>query len=104
MLSSLLILKFKSSIGVKVISVRQSLLHYDNVAYKIYVLFQLPNTASYKMLHEKFTEFGDIHGFEEKGHGSVLITYGSDWQAERAIKNLDKARIDGRMIDARLFF
>lgn len=66
--------------------------------------FQLPPTASYKMLHEKFTEFGDVHGFEEKGHGSVLITYGSDWQAERAIKNLDKARIDGRMIDARLFF
>ncbi|XP_023025459.1 uncharacterized protein [Leptinotarsa decemlineata] len=64
----------------------------------------LPPTASYKMLHEKFTEFGDIHGFEEKAHGSVLITYGSDWQAERAIKNLDKARIDGRMIDARLFF
>lgn len=56
------------------------------------------------MLHEKFTEFGDVHSFEEKAHGSVLITYGSDWQAERAIKNLDKARIDGRMIDARLFF
>lgn len=68
------------------------------------LLFQLPPTASYKMLHEKFTEFGEVHGFEEKGHGSVLITYGSDWQAERAIKNLDKARIDGRMIDARLFF
>lgn len=67
-------------------------------------LFQLPPTASYKMLHEKFTEFGDVHSFEEKNHGSVLITYGSDWQAERAIKNLDKARIDGRMIDARLFF
>lgn len=56
------------------------------------------------MLNEKFTEFGDVHGLEERGPGNVLITYGSDWQAERAIKNLDKARIDGRMIDARLYF
>lgn len=80
-------------------------LSFGIVALKLIDFFlQLPATASYKMLHEKFTEFGDIHGFEEKGHGSVLITYGSDWQAERAIKNLDKARIDGRMIDARLFF
>ncbi|KAJ8971510.1 hypothetical protein NQ317_008456 [Molorchus minor] len=63
----------------------------------------LPTTASYKMLHEKFTEYGDVMLMEEKSPGSVLITYGSDWQAERAIKNLDRARIDGRMIDARLW-
>ncbi|CAG9830384.1 unnamed protein product [Diabrotica balteata] len=68
------------------------------------LISNLPPSASYKLLHEKFTEFGDVHGFEEKMHGSVLVTYGSDWQAERAIKNLDKARIDGRMIDARLYF
>lgn len=68
------------------------------------IISNLPPTASYKLLNEKFSEFGDVQGFEEKGHGSVLVTYGSDWQAERAIKNLDKARIDGRMIDARLYF
>ncbi|CAG9856984.1 unnamed protein product [Phyllotreta striolata] len=68
------------------------------------IVSNLPPTASYKLLNEKFSEFGDIQGFEEKAHGSVLVTYGSDWQAERAIKNLDKARIDGRMIDARLYF
>lgn len=64
----------------------------------------LPPTASYKMLHEKFTEYGDVVSFEEKSPGSVLVGYGSDWQAERAIKNLDRARIDGRMIDARLYY
>ncbi|KAJ8965075.1 hypothetical protein NQ314_004476 [Rhamnusium bicolor] len=77
----------------------------------------LPPTTSYKMLHEKFTEYGDVMSFEEKLPGSVLVSYGSDWQAERAIsilsfglfslmrfsENLDRARIDGRMIDARLY-
>ncbi|CAH1183251.1 unnamed protein product [Phaedon cochleariae] len=76
----------------------------DNKGYSRKVLVSsLPASASYKMLHEKFTEFGDVLTFEEKGTGNILITYGSDWQAERAIKNLDKARIDGRMIDARLY-
>lgn len=40
------------------------------------------------MLHEKFTEYGDVVSFEEKSPGSVLIGYGSDWQAERAISIL----------------
>ncbi|XP_057666604.1 myelin expression factor 2-like [Diorhabda carinulata] len=68
------------------------------------LISNLPPMASYKLLSEKFSEFGEVQGFEEKSHGSILITYGSDWQAERAIKNLDKARIDGRMIDARLYY
>ncbi|KAJ8918908.1 hypothetical protein NQ315_016810 [Exocentrus adspersus] len=68
------------------------------------LISNLPASASYKMLHEKFTEYGDVVSFEEKSPGSVLVGYGSDWQAERAIKNLDRARIDGRMIDARLYY
>jgi hypothetical protein len=56
------------------------------------------------MLSEKFSEFGDVQHLEEKGTGSMLVVYAADWQAERAIKNLDRARIDGRTIDARLFY
>ncbi|XP_028135169.1 heterogeneous nuclear ribonucleoprotein M [Diabrotica virgifera virgifera] len=68
------------------------------------LISNLPSTLSYNLLNEKCQEFGDVQGFETKGQGSVLLTYASDWQAEKAIKNLDKARIDGRMIDARLYF
>ncbi|KAL3279534.1 hypothetical protein HHI36_017043 [Cryptolaemus montrouzieri] len=67
------------------------------------VVSNLPPSASYKMLHDKFTEFGDVQHFEEKGTGTVLVMYGTEWQAERAIKNLDRARIDGRTIDARFY-
>ncbi|XP_057671459.1 myelin expression factor 2-like isoform X2 [Diorhabda carinulata] len=63
----------------------------------------LPSSVSYKLLNEKCSEFGEVQGFEAKGPGSVLLTYASDWQAEKAIKNLDRARIDGRMIEARLY-
>lgn len=49
---------------------------------------QLPGSASYKMLSEKFNEFGDVQHLEEKGSGSMLIVYAADWQAERAISIL----------------
>ncbi|KAK9879193.1 hypothetical protein WA026_004042 [Henosepilachna vigintioctopunctata] len=67
------------------------------------VVSNLPASASYKMLHDKFSEFGDVQNFEEKGTGTMLVMYANEWQAERAIKNLDRARIDGRTIDARFF-
>lgn len=53
-------------------------------------LFQLPPTASYKMLHDKFSEFGDVQHFEEKGTGAMLVMYGNEWQAEKAISILLK--------------
>ncbi|CAH0552653.1 unnamed protein product [Brassicogethes aeneus] len=62
----------------------------------------LPPHLSYNILHEKFSEFGDIHLFEEKGVGNIIIEFASQWQAESAIKNLHRARIDGRTIEARL--
>jgi RNA recognition motif-containing protein len=68
------------------------------------LITNLPTSASFKMLSEKFSEFGDVQHLEEKGTASMLVVYAADWQAERAIKNLDRARIDGRTIDARLFY
>ncbi|XP_044761749.1 myelin expression factor 2-like [Coccinella septempunctata] len=67
------------------------------------VVSNLPTTASYKMLHDKFSEFGEVQHFEEKSAGTMLVMYANEWQAERAIKNLDRARIDGRTIDASFF-
>lgn len=51
-------------------------------------LFQLPATASYKMLNEKCNEFGDVQRLEDKGNGSVLIVYSNEWEAEGAISIL----------------
>ncbi|XP_044761221.1 myelin expression factor 2-like [Coccinella septempunctata] len=67
------------------------------------IISNLPTNASYKVLHDKFSEFGDVQHFEEKGTGTMLVMYANEWQAERAIKNLDRARIDGRTIDARFY-
>lgn len=63
----------------------------------------LPPSATYKVMLDKLSEYGDVKFMEEKGQGSVLVIYGSDWQAESAYKNLDRARVDGRVIDARLY-
>ncbi|CAG9769210.1 unnamed protein product [Ceutorhynchus assimilis] len=64
----------------------------------------LPPSATFKLLQEKLNEFGELTYFEEKGPGSYLIVYANEWQAEKAIKNLDKARIDGRYIEARVYY
>ncbi|XP_030757876.1 myelin expression factor 2 isoform X2 [Sitophilus oryzae] len=68
------------------------------------LISNLPPSASFKLLQEKLNEFGEVSYWEEKGAGSFLIVYGNEWQAERAIKNLDKARIDGRYIEARTYY
>lgn len=69
-----------------------------------YCFFQLPPSASFKLLQDKLNEFGEVSYWEEKGTGSYLVVYANEWQAERAIKNLDKARIDGRYIEARIYY
>lgn len=81
------------------------------------------------MLTEKCNEFGDVQRVEDKGNGSVLVIYSSDWEAENAFsillsfyialcflsflsynfsltvfsENLDRARIDGRTINVCFF-
>lgn len=74
----------------------------DNKTFSRKVLISnLPPSASFKLLQDKLNEFGEVSYWEEKGTGSYLVVYANEWQAERAIKNLDKARIDGRYIEAR---
>lgn len=78
------------------------------------------------MLSEKCNEFGDVQRVEDKGNGSVLVVYNSEWEAENALsilsfflyiltfirkynslthftENLDRARIDGRTINVCFF-
>lgn len=45
---------------------------------------QLPPSATYKIMHEKLNEFGDVKFLEEKGQGSMLVIYGNEWDAEQA--------------------
>lgn len=53
-----------------------------------HIILQLPPTASYKMLSEKCNEFGDVQRVEDKGNGSVLVVYSTDWEAENAFSIL----------------
>ncbi|KAL1509902.1 hypothetical protein ABEB36_004569 [Hypothenemus hampei] len=77
----------------------------DNKQFSRKVLISnLPPTAPFKLFQEKLNEFGEVSYWEEKGTGSYLVVYANEWQAERAIKNLDKARIDGRYIEARTYY
>lgn len=66
------------------------------------LISNLPPTAQYKLITEKCQEFGAVENFEEQGIGSLLVTFMTEWDAERAMKNIDRARIDGRTIDARI--
>ncbi|XP_018320026.1 myelin expression factor 2 [Agrilus planipennis] len=68
------------------------------------LISNLPPTAGLRMLSEKCAEFGEVQRIDDKGSGSVLVMYSSEWEAERAIKNMDRARIDGRTIDVRFFY
>ncbi|KRT83924.1 RNA binding protein [Oryctes borbonicus] len=68
------------------------------------MITNLPPTASYQMLRDKCLEFGDVQRVEEKGTGTVLVAFATEWEAERAIKNMDRARIDGRTIDVRFYY
>jgi len=68
------------------------------------LISNLPPTASYKMLTEKCNEFGDVQRVEDKGNSGILVAFATEWEAERAIKNMDRARIDGRTIDVRFFY
>lgn len=51
-------------------------------------IFQLPPTASFKMLNDKCREFGDVQNIEDKGNGTVVVTFANEWDAERAISIL----------------
>lgn len=51
-------------------------------------IFQLPPTAQYKLITEKCQEFGAVENFEEQGIGSLLVTFMTEWDAERAMSIL----------------
>lgn len=77
----------------------------DSGGYSNKVLISnLPPNASYKMITEKCREFGEVQRFEDKGNSGILVVFASEWEAERAIKNMDRARINGRTIDVRFFY
>lgn len=40
------------------------------------------------MLNDKCGQFGKILRLEDKGNGSVLLTFNNEWEAERAMSIL----------------
>jgi len=52
-----------------------------------YVL-QLPPAATWQMLRDKFRECGDVKYAEMRGKDIGLVRFGSDWDAERAVRIL----------------
>jgi len=63
------------------------------------IISNLPSTATYKLVSDKCQEFGSVEDVEQQQNGNIIVTFHTEWEAERAIKNMDRARIDGRTID-----
>lgn len=55
-----------------------------------YVL-QLPPAATWQMLRDKFRECGDVKYAEMRGKDIGLVRFGSDWDAERAVRILSRS-------------
>ena len=52
------------------------------------IRFQLPPSATYAVLRNKCSEFGEVQRVDEKGSGTCIVTFASEWDAERAISIL----------------
>ncbi|XP_012268879.1 myelin expression factor 2 isoform X2 [Athalia rosae] len=63
----------------------------------------LPPTTTWQMLRDKFQDVGEVKFAEMRGSDVGLVRFASEWEAERAVSLMDRARIDGRNIDVRLY-
>ncbi|KAF7494610.1 Myelin expression factor 2 [Sarcoptes scabiei] len=64
----------------------------------------LPSTFSWQNLRDRFHEIGEIRYAETKGHGTALIRFSSDRDAQRAVDLMNGIRIENRAIEVSLYY
>ncbi|XP_045775948.1 myelin expression factor 2-like isoform X1 [Maniola jurtina] len=67
------------------------------------VITNLPQTVTWQLIREKFSECGDVKFAEMTAPDTAIVRFHKEWDAERAVKMFDRTRIDGRTIDVRFF-
>ncbi|XP_047003200.1 myelin expression factor 2 isoform X2 [Schistocerca americana] len=64
----------------------------------------LPPSATWQMLRDKYGEIGDVKFAEIRGKEIGLVRFSSELEAERAVHMTDRTRLEGRTIDVSLFY
>lgn len=67
------------------------------------IIKNLPTSATWQQLRDKFREVGDVKYAELLGKDVGLVQFSSKWDAERAINVMDRSRWDGRTLDVRFY-
>ncbi|XP_078052632.1 heterogeneous nuclear ribonucleoprotein rumpelstiltskin isoform X2 [Augochlora pura] len=67
------------------------------------VIGNLPPNTTWQMLRDKFQDVGEVKFAEMRGTDMGMVRFASEWDAERAVSMMNRTRIEGRMIDVRLF-
>ncbi|OTF73159.1 myelin expression factor 2-like protein [Euroglyphus maynei] len=64
----------------------------------------LPPNFSWQNLRDRFNEVGEVRFAEIKGHGTALVRFGSDRDAQRAVDLMNGIRIENRAIEVTLYY
>lgn len=67
------------------------------------IIKNLPSSATWQQLRDKFREVGDVKYAELLGKDVGLVQFSTKWDAERAINLMDRSRWDGRTLDVRFY-
>ncbi|XP_034949258.1 heterogeneous nuclear ribonucleoprotein M [Chelonus insularis] len=67
------------------------------------LITNLPQNTTWQMLRDKFQDVGEVKFVEMRGNDVGMVRFASEWDAERAVSLMNRARIDGRAIEVRLY-
>ncbi|XP_046400233.1 myelin expression factor 2-like isoform X2 [Ischnura elegans] len=67
------------------------------------VVKNLPQSISWQILRDQFRNVGDVKFAEIRNKDMGLIRFGSERDAQRAVKLMDRTRFEGHTIDVSLF-
>ncbi|XP_034230071.1 myelin expression factor 2 isoform X2 [Thrips palmi] len=68
------------------------------------IVKNLPPNTTWHHLMDTFREVGEILSIDMQGKDAGLVKFSTDWEAERAVRDLDRTRLDGRTIDVLFYY
>lgn len=69
----------------------------------VIIVKNLPPNTTWAHLKDKFREVGDVTFTEIQPNNTGLVKFSSEYEAERAVRELDRTRFEGRTIDVMLY-
>ena len=68
------------------------------------VVRNLPQTFSWQNLRDRFNEIGEVRFAEMKNHGTAIVRFRTDRDAQRAVDLMNGIRIDNRPIEVNIYW